>query len=284
MINGIDVSAYQSTTPNLAGLDFLFARASITTMHRDRITDKPLGVWTDADARYAHFVLAARTAGLVMGAYHFGHTGNIPEQVKGFLAAAGDVDLYALDVEGATAPTQAEAKAFISAVKAAGKVCGLYHSESGFFDAGQSFDWVANWSQVPARHWDFHQYRGSPLDLDHYNGTRSQLDALAKRPTAPDTSTGAPDMLPTSDKTPRLVSTAAPTTFYNLDGTPQPGTHTPQVDVLSPFGTINGFRAIYAGTDIILVKALPNMKPYASDTTHIVKLTVDGVEKASVTV
>ena len=96
--------------------------------------------------------------------------------------------------------------------------------------------------------------------------------------------------LPVSNTTPQRISTANPTTFYNLDGTPQPGTHNALTDFFSPFGTINGFRAIYAGggpggtTNLILVKALPGMEPDVADTTHTVKLTVDGVEKASVTV
>jgi hypothetical protein len=175
-VKGVDVSKWQATTPPLAGLDFLFARASVGTVKDDM---------------YAWHTLHASAAGLIVGAYHFGYTGHTSAQVAAFLDAAGDVDLYALDVEGPNAQTHLEATAFIKAVKATGKVCGLYHSDSGFFDAGQDFDWVAKWSPTPPkRHWDFWQYRGSPLDLDRYNGSRADLDKLAGRPSAPPTDTG----------------------------------------------------------------------------------------------
>lgn len=162
---GIDVSTYQPKTPSLRGLDFLFARASIATT---------------PDEMYRRHSTVARKSGLVVGAYHFGISSTpIADQVATFLHAAPTADLYAIDVEGPQALSKSQTRDFIARVKATGRVCGLYHSQSGFFKAGQDFDWVANWSRVPARHWDFWQYRGSPLDLDEYNGSRAQLNALA---------------------------------------------------------------------------------------------------------
>jgi len=162
---GIDVSQWQLATPSLAGLDFLVARASIATVR---------------DARYPMHVANARAHGLIVGAYHFGaHGPSGAAQAAAFLQYAGPADLFALDLEGSDPMPDAEGRAFVAAVQAAGHKCGLYGSDSGFRDLGQDWDWVANWSQVPSRHWDVHQYRGSPLDLDRYNGTLEQLRALA---------------------------------------------------------------------------------------------------------
>lgn len=160
---GIDVSAHQATTPPLAGLAFLFARATYGTR---------------ADVRYAEHVAHARAAGLVVGAYHFGRNLPVPDQVAAFLAAAGTVDYYALDLEsdrGNPPMTLGQARAFIAAVKATGRKIGLYRSESGFPSAGQDWNWVANWSAAPRIPWLFHQHRGAPLDLDRFNGTPAQL-------------------------------------------------------------------------------------------------------------
>lgn len=194
---GLDVSQYQETTPPLAGLSFLFARSSI-------------GLRTDT--MYARHISAARRAGLVVGAYHFAYdTIPMEDQVRLFLHAAGDVDLYAVDVEGAHAPSRAQTAAFIRAMHAAGKRCGLYHSASGFFDAGQDFDWVAKWGSTPPASWDFWQNRGSPLDLDRYAGSPGQLLAFARGIdlTPPESSTGDPMSIYTRRETPGTFALAA---------------------------------------------------------------------------
>jgi hypothetical protein len=164
-IEGIDVSRWQATTPSLVGKSFLFARATYGTF---------------TDAMYATHIINARAAGLVAGAYHFGRAGNVPGQVAAFLARAGDADLFCLDLEsdGASSMSLGEAQAFIVAVHASGRKIGLYHSDSGFAHIGQDWDWVANWSQVPARPWTFWQYGGSGVDRDKFNGTLAQLQAL----------------------------------------------------------------------------------------------------------
>ena len=161
---GVDVSAHQSVTPSLVGLSFLFARASIGLL---------------ADANYTGHIANARTAGLVTGAYHFAYDGvSIADQVAVFLASAGAVDLYAVDVEGSHAPSRAQTADFIARVQSTGRRCGLYHSDSGYFDAGQDWNWVAAWSGSPSHAWDFHQYRGAPLDLDRFRGTDAELRAF----------------------------------------------------------------------------------------------------------
>jgi hypothetical protein len=163
---GIDVSHYQPTTPPLTGLSFLFAKAS---------------QGTTKDALYDMHIANGRKAGLVVGAYCFNvGSMDIAKQVAAFVAAAGNVDLYAIDVEGADAFTPAQTKQFMDTFRAlTGRKIGLYHSASGFFQAGQDFDWVAKWSTTPPLVYDFWQYQGSPLDKDQYAGTLEELKALA---------------------------------------------------------------------------------------------------------
>jgi GH25 family lysozyme M1 (1,4-beta-N-acetylmuramidase) len=163
---GIDVSKWQTKTPSLVGLSMLFARSSIGT---------------EVDPTYRMHIKNARKAGLIVGAYHF-NWDSVPvaDQVEAFLNMAGSVDFYFIDVEGDNAFDHAQTRAFIDRMHAAGRRCGLYHSDSGYFAAGQDYDWVAKWSATPpTRHWDFWQYRGDPLDLDRFNGTLAQLQALA---------------------------------------------------------------------------------------------------------
>ena len=173
MLDGIDVSTYQTTTPPLAGLSFVFARATYDT---------------SPDARYAMHAANVRKAGLTLGAYHFGTGRHTPAaQVQAFLAVAKDADLLCLDLESdgpnGMSMTNTQAQAFIAAIHAAGRKCGLYHSDSGFPAVGQDWNWVARWSTfAPVRPWAFWQYQGSPLDKDHYNGTQATLAALGDRP------------------------------------------------------------------------------------------------------
>lgn len=168
-VAGIDVSRWQSTTPSLTGLSFLFARASYGAVH---------------DPMYATHIAHARAAGLLVGAYHFG-VGDVPvsSQVAAFLAAAGSVNFYVLDLEtngGHPSMTQSQARAFITAVQAKGHRIGLYHSDSGFPSLGQDYNWVAKWSATPpARSWAFWQYAGIGVDRDRFHGDLAQLMAFA---------------------------------------------------------------------------------------------------------
>ena len=166
MLQGIDISHWQERTPSLGGLDFLIARATYGT---------------DSDPRYKQHSAAARARHLVVGAYHFGRHGDVPGQVKAFVAAAGDVDLYALDVEsdGDDPPmTQAEARDWITGARQAlGRPIGYYHSTSGYADLGQDWRWVADYRKIkkPPIKFDIWQWQGCPLDRDHFPGTRAQL-------------------------------------------------------------------------------------------------------------
>lgn len=167
---GIDVSSFQSGTPPLAGLSFLFARATYGTA---------------ADTRYAMHIANARKAGLVTGAYHFGRgVESIGVQVAAFLAAAKDADLLALDLESDGANvgmTNAQAAQFIAAVQATGRTIGLYHSASAYpTSLGQDWRWIASWTaSPPALAWQFWQYTDKPVDGDRFNGDQSALLLLA---------------------------------------------------------------------------------------------------------
>jgi len=169
---GVDVSHWQGAGDwSPAGLDFIIAKAS---------------EGTSADPMYKTHIAKGRYNDLIVGAYAFNRADvNMDAQVDAFIAAAGNVDLYAIDVEEEKVPgTQkfslAQAKAFISKFKAkTGKPIGLYQSESGYYGtAGQDWHWVAHWGvDAPTRKWNMHQYRGSPLDLDQFNGDAAALTA-----------------------------------------------------------------------------------------------------------
>lgn len=142
------------------------------------------------DSMFATHIANAKKAKIVTGAYHFMYGSSVasPEaQADAFMkvALARKADIWALDYEPSQAPaTKSEAKRFIARVHKAGYKIGLYASRSGFpFDLGQDFDWIADWdATVFPRHAEFWQYRGSPIDLDKFDGTYEELRALAAIP------------------------------------------------------------------------------------------------------
>lgn len=101
---GVDVSSYQSETYSTAGLAFVFVKATESTNY--------------TNPHYAGQVQHARAAGLVVGHYHFGRSGNGVTEADYFLSKislkAGDI--LALDWEDSRM-TQAERDAFIDRVK-----------------------------------------------------------------------------------------------------------------------------------------------------------------------
>lgn len=175
---GIDISHWQNKTPSLEGRDFVIAKAS---------------EGTTPDSRYTRHVRNTRAAGKIIGAYAFNRSDvDIDAQVQAFVDIAGEVDLYALDVEDRKIKdangnvigriprfTKKQTRAFISKFHAlTSKKIGLYMSESIFYwDVGQDWNWVARWgADKPVNsNWQIHQYRGSPLDLDQFNGTADEM-------------------------------------------------------------------------------------------------------------
>lgn len=171
-LRGIDISEHQATTPSLLGLAFTFVKAS------EGLRPDPL---------YPRHAAAVRALRLVLGAYCFARSDVDPDgQAAAFVARAAGAELLAVDDEGIHATDRPQTASLIARIRAHDPLhrpVGLYMSESVFLEAGQDFDWVAHWGvAAPSRHWTFHQYRGSPLDLDRYAGTLAQLHALARRP------------------------------------------------------------------------------------------------------
>ncbi len=165
---GIDVSVWQANTPPLTGLAFLFARASYGST---------------VDPRYAQHTGNARAAGLVVGAYHFGTSEPVVDQVAAYVSVIRGANLFVLDYEseqGRQRMSPTQAREFIRAIQARGLRVGLYASESGFPSLGQDWNWVANWSARPTIPWSFWQYQGSPLDRDRFNGAATELVAFAQ--------------------------------------------------------------------------------------------------------
>lgn len=164
---GIDVSHWQTLTDwSPTGLSFVIAKFS---------------EGTTKDAMYSKHVAKARASGLVVGAYAFNRDDvDINAQATTFAESSATADLFFIDVEGEYAFSISQTKQFMDKFRSlTGKRIGMYHSESGYFNAGQDYDWVAHWGvSSPSRSWDFHQYRGSPLDLDQYNGTAADLAAF----------------------------------------------------------------------------------------------------------
>ncbi len=170
-LRGIDISQWQWPTPDLSGLDFVIVRGTYGT---------------GFDTRENSHILAAHERGLPVGAYGFGVYGSGAAQAQALLRVVPDADFYALDLEpeaGKPEMTAAQARDFIAEMHRQGVKCGLYHSKSGYpADAlGADWRWVAAWDGIdPGPGWTFHQYRGSPLDLDYFNGDAQALAAFVR--------------------------------------------------------------------------------------------------------
>lgn len=198
---GIDISHYQAATPSLQGLTFVGVKASEGLV---------------ADSAYKKHAAAVRAAGCVLIAYHFARKDvDVVKQADFFVATAPDADGYALDVEGIYAFTNTQISQFNMRMHELGKKIGLYHSRSGFpLAVFQDWNWVALWGSTvpPTIPWTIWQYRGSPLDLDQFNG-----DANACR------SYFGVDMYPIVDATilatpnPRLWRVSAGVTINGYD-------------------------------------------------------------------
>ena len=169
MIEGYDISAHQRETPDLAGVGFVFVRATYGA---------------DPDTRYAQHAAAVRAAGKVLGAYHFARPTDVVSldaQYEAFKAAARDADLWVIDREQDGTHgimTRTATKLFIARAHADGRRIGLYASESAFRDFGQDFAWVANWSREPAIPWDIWQWENGGADKIDNNRFRGTLPAL----------------------------------------------------------------------------------------------------------
>jgi hypothetical protein len=163
MLNGIDISGYQPSTPDLSGKSFVFIKATEGVSY---VNPKQ-----DAQNR------AARKAGVVVGFYHFAQPGNIQAQAEHFVAKARSVDgdILAIDWEH-SGVSSADKDALLKAVKRlrpTHKVvlyCNtsywLHRDSSAYCGDGL---WIADYSHAAGHppithHWLFHQYSSTPVD------------------------------------------------------------------------------------------------------------------------
>lgn len=176
MLEGIDISQHQPHTPSLTGKTFCFARASIGL--------------TEDTAYAGHVTRMLAHPEVVRGAYHFNWSEiGAADQARFFVAHAHDAEILALDVEGVHGFTKSQAEEFIAEVhRTDDRPIGLYHSAFRFFDAGQDFNWVADWTgNPPSMSWTFWQYSsmgaidGMRIDLDRFDGDQADLNLLAGR-------------------------------------------------------------------------------------------------------
>lgn len=160
-IKGIDVASYQPETYSTSGLDFVFVKATEGT--------------TYINPHMARQAATARTAGLVLGFYHFLHPGNIKAQATHFVTQCGSLpgDLLVCDWEttgDGRRPSNADKDAFLKEVKRLrpDHKVGLYantdywlHRDTTSYCA--DFLWIADpnhpiGSPAIKHKWTFHQY------------------------------------------------------------------------------------------------------------------------------
>jgi hypothetical protein len=224
----IDISHWQTTTPSLAGIGLVFCRASYGKY---------------GDGSYPRHGANVRAAGKMLGAYHFGRNAtasgdSVAEQVAAFLRVSAGAVERALDVEkDGTLPrmTNAQGREFIDRVQQqTGDDCGLYMSESAFQQLGQSFNWVANWSRMPAIPFRYWQYHGGPLDRDRFMGSLDTLRALVAPPLSQEDS----DVMDgwTAPPEPSLITVPKGTLIYrSSEVAPDPLNRTTTSEHVLPF-------------------------------------------------
>ncbi|MFJ3812594.1 glycoside hydrolase family 25 protein [Streptomyces sp. NPDC090073] len=161
MISGIDVASYQSETYPTSGLDFVLIKATEGKKY--------------VNPKMARQAATARTAGLVVGFYHFLHTGDIKAQAAYFVEKAVSLegDLLVCDWEtppGGRGASNAEKDAFLAEVKRLrpGHRVGLYCNRDYWLNRDNTsqagdFLWIADPGKAGFPHikakWRIHQYK-----------------------------------------------------------------------------------------------------------------------------
>ncbi|MFI9648091.1 glycoside hydrolase family 25 protein [Streptomyces sp. NPDC052040] len=173
MLQGIDVSAYQSSAYDTSGLSFVFIKA--TEGH------------SYVNPKLTAQTKTARDAGCVVGFYHFLWPGDLAAQAQYFVSKAPEQagDILAVDWEttgDGTRASNAEKDSFIRQVKSlrpANRVV-LYTNRAFWLNvdttsyAGDGL-WIADYvtagkPRIQAA-WRFHQYTSDPVDKDVANFT-----------------------------------------------------------------------------------------------------------------
>lgn len=149
------------------------------------------------DPEFVGRLVAAKQAGLLVGAYHFADGSDAILQVDLFLRVAGALPMLALDLEpnsiGSTV-TGLIAARMVSAIQGARRrVPTAYTGRYGPSGTGMEYPnpvlarcplWLAEYQapkpQLPAgwTTWAMWQYTDSPDDYDYWNGTSDELTAF----------------------------------------------------------------------------------------------------------
>ncbi|MFF8942849.1 glycoside hydrolase family 25 protein [Streptomyces sp. NPDC014864] len=181
-IKGIDVSAYQSSAPDLTGADFVFVKATEGVSY--------------VNPRMAAQAAHARAAGRVVGFYHFVRAGDMKAQAAYFVNKAASLpgDVLWLDWEDAGV-SSAQKDEFLKEVirlRGATHRVGLYCNTSYWTQRDQSSYygdalWIAVYNGRPGdpgikAAWKFHQYTDKPVDTSVSTfATRAELRAWANK-------------------------------------------------------------------------------------------------------
>lgn len=168
MLKGIDVSSNNGSF-SISGMDFVIVKA--TEGH------------TYTNPKQKHQATTARSAGLVVGFYHFLWPGNVDAQAQYFVEQCDsrDGDILAVDWETTKANTRAsseEKDAILRKIKAlrpnhrvilyCNRDFWLHHDKSSH--AGDGL-WIADYGPPPGHPhitapWLIHQYTRKPLDIN----------------------------------------------------------------------------------------------------------------------
>lgn len=174
-IHGVDVSAYQSETYSIAGLDFVFVKATEGL--------------TYTNPRLAAQTKRARDAGLVVGFYHYPHMANDPIAEADFFLRKAPIqagDIIVFDWEGYDAANKAVARsrqvayrdAWLKYVKGKlpGHRVGMYCNTDYWLNVDKTstcgdFLWIATGGKPAGQPginyaWTFHQY-STAGGIDH---------------------------------------------------------------------------------------------------------------------
>jgi GH25 family lysozyme M1 (1,4-beta-N-acetylmuramidase) len=187
MIHGIDVSAYQSATYSMAGLDFVFVKATEGVSY--------------TNPRMAAQAKRARDAGLVVGYYHYPHMANDPVQEADYFlkqVAWQPGDIIVFDWEGYDAANKSVPKSrqlayrdawlkYVKGKMAAHRV-GMYCNTDYWLNVDKTgtcgdFLWIATGGKPAGQPgikapWLFHQY-STAGGIDHDVASFPSRAALA---------------------------------------------------------------------------------------------------------
>lgn len=181
MLQGIDISSYQSSGYPTSGLSFVFIKVTEGLAY--------------VNPKWVAQRTTARQAGLVTGFYHYPHIVNSPTaEADHFLAqinlTAGDMlcldwEWYGQDVSSSQARYYKDHWLARVKAKAPGHRVVVYCDRSNWLNVDTDSNcgdglWIADYTTAGhprVKHpWTFHQYAGSPTDKDVANF--ASVDAL----------------------------------------------------------------------------------------------------------